>query len=153
MPIPYTWIYLIHDPFTGYYKIGKSDNPDARIRQLCSPSNYGTKPAAPTDYILLEAWLAPETSERELHSHYEESRINGEWFDFQILYEGSPFSAKDTAFVKHDIEGQHFRSHTRWIGESSLLEDEYCELLESNERLYKELHLHKTPLLVQGGMY
>jgi hypothetical protein len=79
MSIPFTWIYLIHDPFTGLYKIGKSDNPEVRLKQLCSPSG-GTIAAAPSDYQLVDAWLAPEETEDYLHEMFADARVRGEWF-------------------------------------------------------------------------
>lgn len=80
MSIPFTYVYLIHDPFTNLYKIGKADNPEARLKTLCSPSSYGTIPAAPTDYVLIDAWLCPESTERRLHELFSEMRVRGEWF-------------------------------------------------------------------------
>jgi hypothetical protein len=80
MSIPFTWVYLIYDPFTELYKIGKSDNPEARRKQLCCPGTNGTIAAAPTDYELHEAWLAPELTEAQLHEVYADCRVRGEWF-------------------------------------------------------------------------
>jgi hypothetical protein len=81
LSIPYTWIYLIYDPFTELYKIGKADDVHKRLKQLRSPSNYGTIPAAPTEYQIYEAWLCPEATEKELHHYYENFCARGEWFD------------------------------------------------------------------------
>lgn len=89
MSIPFTWVYLIHDPFTDLYKIGKSDNPQARLKQLCNPTGYGTIPAAPTDYHLMEAWLCPEETEGRLHQTFAEVCVRGEWFDLVKYFDES----------------------------------------------------------------
>lgn len=81
MSIPFTWVYLIYDPFTRLFKIGRSDNPEARYKQLVNPSNYGTIPAAPCEYELLEAWLCVDNIEQKLHCEFAEWRVRGEWFD------------------------------------------------------------------------
>lgn len=86
MSISFTWVYLMKDPFTRLHKIGKSDKPDERLKQLCSPSAYGTIPAAPTDYEIVEAWLCPETIERSMHEHYEARRVRGEWFSLNTQH-------------------------------------------------------------------
>lgn len=101
MSIPFTWIYLIHDPYTGLYKIGKSDNPDRRLEQLRNASSYGTIAAAPTDYDLLEAWLCSENTETLLHKQLSKCRIRGEWFDlcaFFGLNEKAAFICDDVRF-------------------------------------------------------
>jgi hypothetical protein len=84
MSIPFTWVYLIYDPFTGLYKIGKADNPEARLKQLCG--SQGTIAAAPTEYELIEAWLCPTEMESEMHTLYSEVRERGEWFDLSDFY-------------------------------------------------------------------
>lgn len=81
MSIPFTWVYLIFDPHTKLFKVGKSDNPSQRLKQLSNGSNYGTIPAAPMDYRLLEAWLCPEATEPALHQFLANVRVRGEWFD------------------------------------------------------------------------
>ncbi len=86
MSIPYTWLYLIHDPYTDYYKIGKSDNPEIRLQQLCA--NGATIQAAPLDYELLDAWGCPDAVEAMMHEHYAEVRIRGEWFDLASYFDG-----------------------------------------------------------------
>lgn len=87
MSIPFTWVYLIHDPYTDLFKIGKSDRPDERHKQLCNPKSYGTIPAAPTDYELIEAWLVHESSEGQLHELFAACRVRGEWFNLTAYFE------------------------------------------------------------------
>lgn len=138
MSIPFTWIYLIHDPHTQLYKIGKSDNPDMRIKQLCSPSSYGTIPAAPTEYQLIEAWLAPEAMERELHEAFSDIRVRGEWFDFRAYFptDDAPLSF----LVQEHIETEWFKSRDRLIAEDNRLSDDFHEMLDSNQSLYERLN-------------
>lgn len=84
MSIPFTWVYLIFDPFTGLHKIGKSDNPTVRLKQLCCPSG-GTIAAAPSDYELVDAWLAPEETEVAMHNLFADHRVRGEWFNLESV--------------------------------------------------------------------
>lgn len=98
MSIPFTWIYLMYDPFTDLYKIGKSDNPEERLKQLCNPKAYGTIPAAPTEYCLVEAWLCPERTEGELHEHFQSVRIRGEWFNLASYFEVPPYEEDEVRF-------------------------------------------------------
>lgn len=79
MSIPFTWVYLIHDPFTNLYKIGKSDNPRERHKTLSKQPS--TIPAAPVEYKLVEAWLCPESTEQQLHQTFADVRARGEWFE------------------------------------------------------------------------
>lgn len=88
MSIPFTWLYVINDSFTGLYKIGKSDHPKVRLKQLKNTAS--TLPAAPTaGYEIVEAWLCPESIERTLHKRYADKRVRGEWFmlDWQDLHD------------------------------------------------------------------
>lgn len=78
MSIPYTWVYLIHDPDTDLYKIGQSDDPDKRLGQLCSQSTILAKDL---DYYIYEAWLCPVGMEASLHLKFDYARVRGEWFD------------------------------------------------------------------------
>jgi hypothetical protein len=108
MSIPFTYLYLIYDPFTQFYKIGKSDKPGERHKQLCSPSSYGTIPAAPTDYQLLAAWLCPESAEKEFHTQFESVRVRGEWFDLAAYY-----SITEPRH-EYDIEAKFDEMLSRW---------------------------------------
>lgn len=102
MSIPFTWVYLIYDPFTDYYKIGKSDAPETRLKQLCNPSSYGTIPAAPTNYQLLEAWLCPEQTEAELHEYFASVRERGEWFELSRFFD---IPARESYEITHRVSG------------------------------------------------
>jgi hypothetical protein len=78
MSIAFTWVYLIHDPFTGLYKIGRSDDPSKRLRDL---SRQQTILAAPAEYRLIDAWLVPLETESALHIKFAEYNRRGEWFE------------------------------------------------------------------------
>lgn len=73
-----TWIYLMRDKATGFYKIGQSSDPRRRLKDLC---RQDTKQPAPNDYELIEAWWAPNTFEFDLHNTHHAQRRRGEWFE------------------------------------------------------------------------
>jgi len=100
MSIPYTWVYLIFDPFTQLFKIGRSDTPQERYNQLCN--DYGTIPAAPTNYQLIQAWLAPDYMEKALHDHFSDCRVRGEWFDLAKFKE-KKFTVSDVELYFNEI--------------------------------------------------
>ena len=131
MSIPFTWVYLIHDPFTGLYKIGKSDTPDDRCRQLSNPKAFGTIPAAPTEYRLLEAWLCPEAQESELHKEFDQYRVRGEWFDLAEAF-GAP---DDPGRVEFSF-GNHaaLSSARRWYVICSADSDAFNQLRYTYQR-------------------
>jgi hypothetical protein len=105
MSIPFTYVYLIWDPYTDLYKIGKSDKPEERLKQLCNPGS--TIPAAPQDYILLEAWLCPERAEAEMHEHLKDVRVRGEWFNLEDKW-------PDAAGSNNDIINEVSKMLGRW---------------------------------------
>lgn len=120
MSIPFTWIYLVCDPYTGLFKIGKSDDPHARLKQLCSISNGATIPAAPQEYVLVEAWLCRPEEESNLHRRYAAQRVRGEWFNFD----------------EHGVSDvhRHMRRHQRLIeNEYTWSEEAFIEAIEALE--------------------
>lgn len=116
----YTWIYLIKDEDTGYYKIGQSVDPEQRLAQLCKQA---TLQPTPNNFTLEEAWLASPETEKEAHEIFHEARVRGEWFrfddeDLKEVY----------ALLSH---------YTRWfLGRSDDHEhvDAYCSHLEDISR-------------------
>lgn len=150
MSIPFTWIYLIHDPHTQLYKIGKSDNPAMRIKQLCSPSSYGTIPAAPTEYQLIEAWLAPEAMERELHEAFSDIRVRGEWFDFRAYF--TTVDVPLNFLVQEHIETEWFKANDRWIGEYCRLSDDFHKMMDNHYSLYERLKAFDKPLMLGSSL-
>jgi hypothetical protein len=148
MSIPFTWCYLIYDPYTELFKIGKADNPDERLKQLCRPSGYGTIPAAPAEYLLCEAWLAPDACESQMHTRFAEVRIRGEWFD---LYKFFDVSAEKRYWHEIDMEfGSLMATWPMWsradegyhslYGENSISRGVYIQRLRQTiEMLEKEL--------------
>lgn len=67
--ISYEKTYIMHDPITNLYKIGKSRNPKFREKTLCSQ----------TPQIFLFA-VCNYNIEKELHKKYAHKRVRGEWF-------------------------------------------------------------------------
>lgn len=66
------FIYLMIDDSTGYFKIGRSYNPEVREKTLQSE-----KPTI----RLIKKWKAYRTTEKKLHEHFKSQRIRGEWFN------------------------------------------------------------------------
>lgn len=75
-----TWIYLIHDPRSGYYKIGQSIRPWQRLKQLLL---QGTLLPFKHEFVLVEAWKGHPDEEKEIHRRLEDFHVRGEWFDLQ----------------------------------------------------------------------
>lgn len=68
-----TFIYLMHDENTGYYKIGRSVNPVKRERTLQSEK--------PTISLIYYSKSTPtQNTEYILHQRYKDVRVRGEWF-------------------------------------------------------------------------
>lgn len=69
--------YLFYDPFTDYYKIGRSINPVERLSSV----NRGIPPGRQKVEIVHYFWTDNSCdSEMELHDLYEDQRLSGEWF-------------------------------------------------------------------------
>ena len=66
------WIYIFAGG--GYCKIGKSIDPDKRIRQI--------SPKLPFDIVMVHKFYTTDihTEEIELHRRFADKRANGEWF-------------------------------------------------------------------------
>lgn len=124
MSIPFTWIYLIYDPYTRLFKIGKSDNPNERVKQLSNPKAYGTIPAAPTDYWLVEAWLCPESREAELHEDYRDYRIRGEWFDLYAAADIDRDGEIRLFLLKDHFESRGMENYVRWCNRDTRTSDD-----------------------------
>jgi hypothetical protein len=103
-----TWVYLIQDTFTGYYKIGFTGDPLRRLKELRTQK---TLLPVPSDFLLVEAWQADKSNEKELHTYFAANNIRGEWFELAL---------PDTVFIN-----LYFNSFIRFsIGAS----DEAMEL-------------------------
>lgn len=82
-----TKIYVMIDKNTGYYKIGRSNNPKRREKTLQSEK--------PTIEMLF-SFDAKSSHEKTLHNMFNEKRIRGEWFDLNgsdiLLIKNSTFN-------------------------------------------------------------
>lgn len=67
-----TYIYLIHDPKSKAYKIGRSDNPLQRLSGLQTGNSNKLE--------LLGMFRDNESTEAEIHEELQEFWIDGEWF-------------------------------------------------------------------------
>jgi len=70
-----TYVYLMHDPSVGYFKIGRSKRPFNREKTLQS-QNPG--------YYILYFWPREKQVETELHEIFKSKRVRGEWFMLSI---------------------------------------------------------------------
>lgn len=71
------YVYLLQSP-TGAYKIGKTKNPDDRMK------TFGVKLPFEVSYTCVISSEMYAQLERELHERYAEKRLNGEWFALTI---------------------------------------------------------------------
>ena len=69
-----TFIYLIHNADEKAYKIGRSDNPIARLKQLQTGN-------ARSLLRLVYTFAADQNVELDIHKDLEDYRLNGEWFN------------------------------------------------------------------------
>lgn len=67
------YVYLIKSP-TRYYKIGKTGNPDDRMR------TFNVKLPFEVSYLCLIKTDDMHLLEKELHERFSSKRVNGEWF-------------------------------------------------------------------------
>jgi len=67
-----TYVYIMFDRNTGYYKLGRSKNPKVREKTLQSE-----KPTIE----MLHCFSAINLDEKNLHLIFKEKRVRGEWFD------------------------------------------------------------------------
>lgn len=66
------YLYLIHNEELGFYKIGRSKNPNARIKNLNCASAYHLE--------LLYSLKGFGYMEPKIHEKFKHLRVNGEWF-------------------------------------------------------------------------
>lgn len=78
-----SYIYLMKNYRNGYYKIGRSLNPEYRERTL--------QAEAPEIGLEFVSPLTPSILEGKLHNFFKEKRIRGEWFSL---------SEKDVEYIK-----------------------------------------------------
>ena len=68
----FSYVYLMFDKNTGFYKIGESLTPNHREKTLQSEK--------PTIEIIFVSKLTEKNKERELHKLFKQKRVRGEWF-------------------------------------------------------------------------
>ncbi len=69
------YLYLMLNSETGYYKIGRSCNPQYRERTLQSRE---------AEIKLLHAWKCEKNIEKLIHRKFHKKRIRGEWFKLSL---------------------------------------------------------------------
>lgn len=70
------FVYLIQSP-TGYYKIGRTINPDNRLK------TFTVKLPFEVEYVCVIKTENMFDLEKELHGYFQHKRVNGEWFDLK----------------------------------------------------------------------
>lgn len=78
------YVYLLQSP-SGYYKIGRTSNPDDRI------GTFHVKLPFEVEYIAVIQTDDMHELERQLHEQFAHRRVNGEWFNL---------SADDVEYIK-----------------------------------------------------
>ncbi|MBN3948450.1 MAG: GIY-YIG nuclease family protein [Nostoc sp. NMS7] len=73
------WIYLINAVGTNRYKIGKTSSISRRVAELTYQSPY------PLEIVMYFQSNYPSADERALHRKFANSRVHGEWFEFDFL--------------------------------------------------------------------
>lgn len=73
----FTFIYFIRDRRTGYVKIGKSNDPESRLRQL---KRQDTLLPLENDFFIEFFFRNYAYVEKRLHQHLADKRVRGEWF-------------------------------------------------------------------------
>lgn len=88
------YLYFIQSKETGHIKIGRSVNPEKRIKALQTGSHRQLRLIASFQDM---GWREPE-----LHEYLKKWRVSGEWFDVECvgsippdIYEKIPFGAFD----------------------------------------------------------
>lgn len=87
-------IYIVRDNVRLTYKIGSSVNPLRRYNELANQENPAIMEDKQGERNLTLVWYsdpAKRTDETDLHEHFEDKRINGEWFslnqsDLKLIY-------------------------------------------------------------------
>lgn len=116
---------MIRDNDTGFHKIGKANDPEARLRQLIKQDTFQP---SPNNYTLIEAWNACSSCEQELHQQFHDCRQRGEWFAL-------------TQTDIHDLECQ-MSQWRRLYAENAL---DVQELLDEIADLEKQLKKYSIP--------
>ena len=86
------YVYIVGSTTFGWYKIGKTKNPEVRVSQLGI--------LLPFKLEVIGIWKAANhhAMEKALHEMYKKNKINGEWFEFtkKELYAASASIPSET---------------------------------------------------------
>lgn len=66
------FVYIMLNQRNGFYKIGRSVNPEYREKTL---------QAEEPEIDLIKKWPAPKAIEKKLHNKYKKKKVRGEWFE------------------------------------------------------------------------
>lgn len=107
-----------------YVKIGFSDNPESRLRDLQTGSPHKLK--------LLATMPGCYQTETELHKVFADRRINGEWFRYDGML-------KECIIAISDPQNSHTVTDVRSLQKAGL----HLHLRRKSNRLSKESNLNK----------
>jgi len=100
------YIYLMYDNSTGYYKIGKSVNPEQRLNSI----NRSHAPGNGTVELVHVFLASPvDDAEKAVHKAYESMRVEREWFALereQVDAIANILEYKDGTFFVISIESE-----------------------------------------------
>lgn len=113
----FTYIYLVKDERTGYHKIGRSNNPKARLQQLIKQDTL--LPEANL-FSLIDCWESRPYLEYALHEQFTAKRIRGEWFDLD---------KEDLSELRERF--YHDKSFITGKTQDEIYEEDYAEYLAS----------------------
>jgi len=101
------FIYLLKSEDNGYYKIGKTINPEKRIKSL---QTGNPEKIIIISKVNVESRFSSKI-ETAMHSQYSYAHKNGEWFDLdindEVLFESNVKKIENNLLIL-EIEGNHF---------------------------------------------
>lgn len=83
-----TYVYILYAPEVNHYKIGQSDDPKLRAKNL--------EIASPVVLELLWWGLCPGGTEKQMHVHFAVKQVRGEWFE--------NLTNEDIKFIKQQVK-------------------------------------------------
>ena len=150
-----TWIYLLRDPATGFYKIGQSLDPIGRLKTLCKQDTL--QPTA-NEYEIIEAWWSVPQDERLLHRAFTDDRQRGEWFDldanklkevWQYFTDRQPYSGlnsrPDIASVMADMWNENRRLNRKYETDIDSLKQQLLGVHEEWAKCRESIKPHDNP--------
>ena len=118
-------VYLIQAEGTNRYKIGTTQNIDARIDQLKTGCPYELKLIKTIDG---SAWI-----EHEIHEHFKYCRKKGEWFEFKNIESVTTYMDEVESLERSDED--EWLEHKQWLIKTMGGDREHEEIYKHNMKL------------------